>query len=113
MASSNKRDPPGTRSSSAIAPVPPPVMARTAWRPEACVSAIIRDHATSIVFSARPRSPEEQLAHLEPRLGGEGQGLHVDALVVAVEPPGHRLGGQRPREQAKAVGHRAALAKVG
>src|SRR6058998_1436828 len=48
MASSSRRDPPGTRSSSAIAAVPPPVTARTAWRPEPCTSAISRAHATSI-----------------------------------------------------------------
>src|SRR5688572_9982178 len=48
MASSKMRDPPGTRSSSAMAPVPPPVMARTAWRPEPCTAAISFDHVESM-----------------------------------------------------------------
>ena len=43
-ASSRSRDPPGTRSSSAIAPLPPPVIASTAWRPDACISAIVCRH---------------------------------------------------------------------
>src|SRR5262250_2533276 len=45
------------------------------------------------------RLAEEQLAGLEPGLGRECQRLHVDALVVAVEASGHRLGGQRARKQ--------------
>src|SRR3989442_15948764 len=40
---------------------------------------------------------EEELAGLEPGLGGERQRFHVDALVVAVEPAGHRLGRQGAR----------------
>ena len=52
-ASSSSRDPPGTRRSSAIAPLPPPVMASTAWRPDACIAAIVCGHDTSI----RERAP--------------------------------------------------------
>src|SRR6185503_8454921 len=55
---------------------------------------------------------EEQLAGLEPGLRGQRQRRHVDALVVAVEAPGHRLGGQRTREQTEAVGHRAVISEV-
>src|SRR5262245_40550020 len=58
------------------------------------------------------RLAEEELTGLEPGLGGERQRLHVDALVVAVEAPGHRLGGQRAREQTEPVGDRAVVAEV-
>src|SRR5262245_20870770 len=65
------------------------------------------------VAARAPRLRQELLADLEPGLGGEGQRLHVDALVVAVESPGHGLGRQGPREEAEAVGHRAAFPEVG
>src|SRR5262249_54291728 len=51
-ASSKSREPPGTRSSSAIAPLPPPVMASTTWRPDACIAAIVCRHAASDMRSA-------------------------------------------------------------
>src|SRR5262245_12118237 len=46
-ASSRSREPPGTRSSSAIAPLPPPVMASTTWRPDACICSIVCRHDVS------------------------------------------------------------------
>src|SRR5882672_12496070 len=60
----------------------------------------------------RGRLSEEELAGLEPGLGGERQRFHVDALVVAVEPAGHRLGRQGAREEAEPVGDRAVIAEV-
>src|SRR5262245_26202956 len=67
--------------------------------------------ADAIIRRSEPLA-EKRLADLEPGLGGEGQRLHVDALVVAVEAPRHGLGGQGSREEAESVGHRAVLAKV-
>ncbi len=52
-ASSSKRDPPGTRSSSAIAPLPPPVMASAAWRPDVYIAAIICRHDASPTSRSR------------------------------------------------------------
>src|SRR5258706_7738041 len=55
---------------------------------------------------------EEHLAGIEPRLRGERERFHVDALVVAVESAGHGFGRQRAREQSEAVRGRAVLAEV-
>src|SRR5215467_1420821 len=63
------------------------------------------------VSAARPLA-EEELARVQPRLSGQSERLDIDPLVVAVEPPRHRLGGQGAREQAKAVGDRPVLAEV-
>src|SRR5260370_19699624 len=56
--------------------------------------------------------PEEGLADVEPRLRRERERFDVDALVVAVEAPGHHLRREGPREQTEAVGDGATLAEV-
>src|SRR6476469_4110719 len=43
----SSRDPPGTRSNSPTAPLPPPVIASAALRPDACVAEINCRHAAS------------------------------------------------------------------
>src|SRR5256886_1956229 len=67
-ASSSNRDPPGTRSSSAIAPLPPPVIASTAWRPDACICAIVCRHDASDWRSAPLASKAAPM--VEEILGG-------------------------------------------
>src|SRR5207244_2446722 len=65
-ASSSSRDPPGTRSRSAIAPLPPPVIASTALRPDPWVAAIICGHdafswRSALAGSTRSRSFRQML----------------------------------------------------
>src|SRR3546814_9752252 len=48
--------------------------------------------------------------HREPQLGGEPQGLDVDALLVAVEAPGELPAVHIWAEQSRPVGHGAELA---
>src|SRR5687767_8844027 len=59
-----------------------------------------------------PLRLKELLADVDPGLRGEGERLDVDALVVAVEAPGHGLGRERSREQPEAIAHGAVLAEV-
>src|SRR5215831_19227041 len=76
-----------------------------------------RGRAPAMPGRAPPRSAclstQEQVAHLDPRLGRERQGLDINTLVVPMEAPGHGLRRQGAGAQAEAVGDGAARPEVG
>ena len=82
-ASISSRDPPGTRSNSPIAPLPPPVIARAALRPDACVAEINCRHAASDRLMIPRRSEAEKC-----RVKGERQpGL---SRILCLDTPAWR-----------------------
>src|SRR5438093_1443448 len=101
MASTRVREPPGTRRSSAIAPLPPPVTARTTRRPEAWTrSTIVFIGPMSIVqYRSCAASAHEGME----ALAGD-QAPRFDCLEPGVSELRDQLG--PPREAAAALGHR-------
>src|SRR5213080_2631979 len=101
MASTRVREPPGTRSSAAIAPLPPPVIARTTRRPEAWTrSTMAFSGFMSIVqYRSCAASADEGMEALAGY-----QAPRFDRLEPGLSELPDQLG--PPREAAAALGHR-------
>src|SRR3984893_401418 len=98
-ASINSREPPGTRSSSPTAPLPPPVIASAALRPDPCNAEINCCQAVSDGLMVRVRSEADNgLAKGEKQSGQSQQSSLAEEMMSALPlRPAADIGGVEDR----------------